>query len=79
MNQHEDLGPPAVELRELREEPDQGFMNRIRGSIHRRLFVADAADFTFFVFFETLFDYLDLFMRSILGAPTPPANDREHD
>jgi len=79
MTDHDDLGRPATELRELRESPDDRFLHRIRGSIHRRLFATDTADFAFRIFFETMFDYLDLLMRTFLGATAPKSTDREQD
>ena len=66
----DDLGSPVAELRELREEPDAGFLAQIRGSIHRRLFASDSVDFAVGVFFATLLDYLDLIVRTIFGDPT---------
>ncbi|MEZ4388891.1 MAG: hypothetical protein R3D98_15205 [Candidatus Krumholzibacteriia bacterium] len=77
MNAPEDLGPPAVELRELLTAPDPVLLGRIRGSIHRRLFVSDSADFAFRVFFETLFDYLDLIMRGVTGAARPSGKEQD--
>lgn len=64
----QDLGQPVTELRELVDPPSSGFLARVRGSIHRRLFASDAADFVFQAFFAVLFDYLDLVMRALAGA-----------
>jgi len=77
MNDHEDLGPPAVELQELREPAAADFLGRIRASIHRRLFVSDTVDFAFRAFFETMFDYLDLIMRSFSGATKPTGKEKD--
>lgn len=77
MNDHEDLGPPAVELKELDEAAGHEFLLRVRGRIHRRLFAADSADFAFRVFFEAMFDYLDLFMRHLTDLAGPPAKEKE--
>ena len=69
----DDPGPPLPELRELRLEPDALFHQRIRASIHRRLFVSDAVDFTGRVLLTTLFDYLDLLVRTLGGRNGPPS------
>ena len=73
----DDLGSPVTELRELREEPSSGFMARIRGRIHRRLSVSEMVDFTFSVFFQTLFDYLDLLMSALPGSAKPTAKEKD--
>lgn len=77
MNDHEDLGPPAVELKELDEAAGDDFLGRVRGRIHRRLFASDSADFAFRVFFETMFDYLDLIMRHLTDLAGPRTKEKE--
>ncbi|MDD5718484.1 MAG: hypothetical protein RBT60_10460 [Candidatus Krumholzibacteria bacterium] len=66
-----DLGQPVAELRELLSPPDASFLARIRGSIHRRLFVSDAVDFSCRVFFAACLDYLDLLLQSLLPSTRP--------
>ena len=73
----DDLGAPVRELQELREEPRAEFLARIRGSIHRRLFAGDTADFVFQAFFATLLDYIDLIMTSMFG--TSKTSPKEKD
>jgi hypothetical protein len=53
-----ETGEPLAELASLREEPDDGFLPRIRRSIDRRLLVSDTADFSFRMLLKTMFDYL---------------------
>lgn len=53
-----ETGEPLAELASLREEPDEGFLPRVRRSIDRRLLVADTTDFSFRVLLKTMFDYL---------------------
>jgi hypothetical protein len=65
-----DLGDPVRELRELREEPAIGFVQRLRGRIQRRLFAADSVDFGLRVMFQTLMDYVDLFLAVVSGGVT---------
>ncbi len=65
----EDLGDPVAELAELREVPREGFLQRIRGSIHRRLLVADTLDFSLMALFRTLFEYLEVLVQSLSGSP----------
>ena len=72
----QDLGQPVSELRELLDAPGSGFLARVRGSIHRRLFAGDAVDFVFKAFFAVLFDYLDLVMRALVGA-RPSAKEKD--
>jgi hypothetical protein len=66
-----DLGQPVTELRELLTPADASFLARIRGNIHRRLFVSDAVDFSCRVFFAACLDYLDLVLRSLLPSTLP--------
>jgi hypothetical protein len=72
-----ETGAPVTELKELLEPPRAGFLARIRGSIHRRLFAADTADFVFQAFFATLLDYLDLLMRSLPGVARSSAKEKD--
>ncbi len=54
-----DLGPPVLELVQLTEEPvSPGLVARVRNSIGRRLFAADALDFSMPVVVKVFFEYL---------------------
>lgn len=79
----QEIGPPVAELRELLAAPPSGFMARVRGSIHRRLFAGDTADFIFQAFFATILEYIDIFVKTLAGAspspPTAPPSAKEHD
>ncbi len=63
-----DPGDPIPELSALWETPSNRFVPRIRNSIHRRIFAADAVDFSVKVLFETFFSYLTLVIQAITGS-----------
>jgi hypothetical protein len=63
-----ETGEPIAELAQLRETPSGTFLSRIRNSIQRRIFAADAIDFSFMIFFRTIFDYLMLGLQSVAGS-----------
>lgn len=64
----EDLGRPVEELRVLDVSPPDGFVQRIRGSIQRRLFAGQVIDFGMRPFGGLFLEYvvllLSLFNRS---------------
>ena len=68
-----DTGEAIAELASLRESPAQGFGDRIRNSIQRRMFAADTADFSLRVFLQTMFDYMTAAFDAFRG-PEPPKN-----
>lgn len=83
-NDADDLGPPLVELQELRaawSPPEGSFLARVRGRIHRRLIAADTVDFATSAFFGALFAYLDLVLRALSPPvrPTAPDATKESD
>lgn len=66
-----DTGEPIAELARLREEPTSGFLQRIRRSIHRRLSIAEALDFSLMALFQTFFEYVTLIVKT-LGSLNKP-------
>ncbi|MBC8425806.1 hypothetical protein H8E07_16955 [bacterium] len=68
-----DPGEPIAELAALRETPADGFLDRVRHSVQRRLLVAQAADFSLGIFMRTMFDYLAAVLDAFRG-PQPPRN-----
>ena len=64
-----DTGQPLAELARLREEPSTTFLDRIRNSIHRRLSVADALDFSLMGLFDTFFEYLKVILQAVGDRP----------
>ena len=71
-----DTGEPIAELAALREDPESGFLNRIRNSIQRRMFASDAMEFSFQALFGTFFEYLGM-MFSTLGGGNQAKGDEE--
>lgn len=63
------------ELVNLRETPSEGFHERVRGGILRRLFAADAIEFSFLAFFQTALSYLTTLIDAVLGKSD--AQERE--
>ena len=55
------------ELVELRETPSEGFQNRVRTGILRRLFAADAIEFSFLALFQTVLSYVTTLIDAVLG------------
>ncbi len=72
-----ETGEPIAELAALREDPSEGFAQRIRNSIQRRLLASQAADFSLRVFLTTLFDYLTAALDALHGQR--PHNDTGDD
>lgn len=66
------LGEPLAELRALREPPAGGFLDRIRGSINRRVLTADAIDFSLRSLFQTFFEYLTSMIQAFSEAGDRP-------
>jgi hypothetical protein len=66
---HDDIetGLPITELAELKEQPTDGFLARIRTGINRRLFAADTLDFSLMVFFRTMMEYLSATIQAFSG------------
>jgi hypothetical protein len=62
-----DPGEPITELATLQEPPSPQFLGRIRQSIQRRVFAADAIDFSVMAFFQTFFGYLTLAIQGLFG------------
>ena len=67
------LGTPIAELADLREDPREGFISRIRGGINRRVLVAEAVDFSLTCFFQSFMDYISLIIQSLAGGQDSPA------
>jgi small-conductance mechanosensitive channel len=55
-----DPGLPLTELAGLRETPAEGFVERIRGSIQRRMVVAHSSDLAMPIFLRTLLEYVTM-------------------
>lgn len=70
-----ETGEPIAELAALREDPPDGFGLRISNSILRRLFAAEAADFSLRMLLRTMFDYL----MAAIDAFGGPRNDKGDD
>ena len=66
-----ETGEAIAELASLRVTPTTGFLDRVRNSIQRRVFVAQTADFSLRVFAQTMFDYLSAVLDAFRG-PRPP-------
>jgi len=66
-----DTGQAIAELATLRETPVEGFVDRIRRSVQRRLLVAQTADFSLGVFMRTMFDYLAAILDAFRGSQPP--------
>jgi len=66
-----ETGEAIAELAALREVPAAGFADQIRHSIQRRLFAAQAADFSLHVFLQIMFEYLSAALDAFRG-PQPP-------
>lgn len=64
-------GEAIAELAALREPAPAGFLDRVRGSIQRRLLVAQTADFSLRVLAQTMFEYLTAVVDAFRG-PQPP-------
>ena len=71
-----DMGEPISELVDLREDPTAGFLDRIRGGIHRRFAASDTVDFALVVFFKTALSYILLVIESV-SAPFEARDKRE--
>lgn len=71
-----DAGEPIPQLAALRESPDDRFLDRVRGSIHRRLFASHTVDFSLMAFFQAMLDYLELILT---GFTAPGGNKRKPD
>jgi hypothetical protein len=66
------LGEPVAELRALRVEPEVGFVDRIRGSINRRVLTADTLDLSLRSLFQTFFEYLTSMIQAFSEAGDKP-------
>ncbi len=69
-----DPGEPLPELVGLRETPSEGFIQRIRNSINRRVFASQTVDFSLMVFFRTFIEYLTMAIQALTGG-----EDREKE
>ncbi len=72
-NDEIDTGEAIAELAALRETPTVGFGDRIRNSIQRRMFAAEATDFSMRMFLRTLLDYLSAALDAF--HPSEPPKD----
>jgi hypothetical protein len=63
-----DPGEPIAELTWLRATAPEGFLQRIRGSILRRVSGSEAVDFCVMGLFHTFWEYLALSIQALGGA-----------
>ncbi|NNE10076.1 MAG: hypothetical protein HKN20_16055 [Gemmatimonadetes bacterium] len=74
-----DAGEPIQELRDLEEEPRGDLLGRVVRGIERRVFAADAIDFSWFGLGEFLRELWNTLAGSLSGDGSPPNNKEESD
>lgn len=74
-----DAGEPIQELLDLEEEPRGDLLGRVVRGIERRVFAADAIDFTWLGLGEFLRELWNTLAGSLSGDAPPPEKKEESD
>ena len=72
-----DLGAPIAALAQLAEEPEQGFLARVRRRIQRRSLTAQLFDLSCLAPILVFFEYLNLILQAVLGGKNSSDNSKE--
>ncbi len=72
----DDLGPPAIELRELAEEPRHGFFKSVRRSIDRRTLTGHLAEQAWSASIAVILEFIKVALGLFTADDEPKRGER---